>query len=82
MIIQVDKASGAVLSFDFINAIEDIEKFTPSYIDVLKVTRSYLGGLTISQLRKMADLANIPLEEGATKGEIVDTILNFKPEKK
>lgn len=80
MIVQIDKATGAVLSFDYTNVLEDVQRSTPSYIDVVTVNKTYLDGLTKSGLQKMADLGNIPFEEGAAKGAILDAILKFKPE--
>lgn len=81
MIIQIDKSTGAVLSFDYDNTIEDIQLRTPSYIDVVKVTKSFLEGMTLTKLRKMADGGTIPYDEGATKTDFVNAILTFNPEK-
>jgi len=80
MIIQIDRNSGEVLSFDYLNPLEDIQRFTPSYIEVVEITKTYLDSLTKAQVRKMADKGNIDYPEGASKSVIVDAILNFKQE--
>ena len=80
MIIQLDKETGAVLSLDYVNTLEDVERNSPSYIEVVEVTQEYLNGMTKSALQKMAGKGRIEYPEGATKADIVKTILGHTPE--
>lgn len=80
MIIQINTADGRVISFDSISKLEDVERVSPSYITVVEADKSYLDGLTKAQVKAIADTGPIEYPEGASKPDMVDAIIKYKPE--